>query len=327
MLLVVTNRSDLACDYLILRLKERSIPFRRLNTEDYAIRWQLSISVGSSPADFLISFADGTTISRSDITAVYFRQPVAPAAPENTARSDRDFVRREQKEALRSLWRLLDPAKWLNHPTHLWLASNKIEQLCVARDLGFSIPETCVTSTRETLNDFFEAQGGQVICKAVKHGFMRCENIVSVATTQRVGADYMEQFDGYAPAPMIYQREIPKACDVRVTVVGDHVFPTAIHSQQHAQTEVDWRLWDVHAFDLRHEAIKLPDGIETRCRDITRHFNLRYSAIDLILATDGDYYFLEMNPNGQWAWIERKTGQRIRDAIIDCLALREEVHG
>lgn len=327
MLLVVTNKTDLACDYLILRLKERDIPFTRLNTEDYATRWQLSMSVGRSPADLLLTFADGKKISRSDITAVYFRQPVAPPVAEDTAPSDRNFVSREQKEALRSLWRLIDPVKWLNHPKHLWLASNKIEQLCVARDLGFSIPETCVTSKLETLSDFVEAQEGRVICKAVKHGFIRCENTVCVATTQRVGADYVEKFDDYAPVPMIYQHEIPKACDIRVTVVGEAVFSTAIHSQEHAQTEVDWRLWDVHAFDLVHEAIKLPDDLQRNCRDITRHFSLGYSAIDLILGTDGGYYFLEMNPNGQWAWIERKTGQPIRDAIIDCLSLRERVHG
>lgn len=327
MLLVVTNKSDLACDYLILRLNERNIPFRRLNTEDYAALWQLSMSVGNGSAKFLISFSDGVTISQSDVKAVYFRQPVAPDAPQNTSHSDREFVRREQKEALRSLWRLIDPAKWLNHPKHLWIASNKVEQLCVARELGFSIPETCITSTREMLSDFIEAQEGRVICKAVKHGFTRCENTVSVATTQRIGENYLERFDDYAPAPMIYQREIPKACDVRVTVVGDQIFPTAIHSQEHAQTEVDWRLWDVHAFDLLHEAIRLPGEIATRCRDITRLFNLRYSAIDLILGTDGDFHFLELNPNGQWAWLERKTGQPIRDAIIDCLGMREQAHG
>ena len=45
MLLVVTNKSDLACDYLILRLKERGIPFVRLNTEDYGQVFQVSMAL------------------------------------------------------------------------------------------------------------------------------------------------------------------------------------------------------------------------------------------------------------------------------------------
>jgi len=160
----------------------------------------------------------------------------------------------------------------------------------------------------------------------VKHGFARRENTVTVAPTKRIDQQFLSGFDDYAPAPMIYQREIPKLFDIRATVVRDKVFATAIYSQDHPETEVDWRLWDVSAFDLRHKAIQLPDSIAHRCRAITHHFGLKYSAIDLVKGTDNEFYFLELNPNGQWAWIERKVGYPIRDAIIDCLNVREEGH-
>ncbi len=319
MLLVVTNKSDLACDFLILRLKERNIPFLRLNTEDYGESFQVDISLAGSEASYEISFDDGRVVADADIGGVYFRQPLAPNVSSDVAEADRAFVQRESKEILRSLWRLIDQRRWLNHPKDLWLASNKVEQLSIAQELGFDIPPTHVSSSESAVRSFIENHEGPFVCKAVKHGFLREESSVRVATTQRVGPEFLGRFEDYASVPMIFQEEIRKAFDVRVTVVGNSVFATAIYSQEHPQTSVDWRVWDTLDFDLRHEAIKLPKYLEALCRQITGHFNLKYSAIDLVKADKGEYFFLELNPNGQWAWIEQKVGYSIRDALIDCL--------
>ena len=321
MLLVVTNKTDLASDYLVLRLKERGIPFVRLNTEDYGIRFQIDIAVGDA-TDFAIRFNDGDSFEADHIFAVYCRQPRTPNVSDDVAPSDRAFAAREMREVLRSLWRVIPAQKWLNHPRNLWLASNKIEQLDIAASFGLAVPETCVTSRRDKMRDFYQLHGGRVICKAVKNGFSHSDNFVTMATTKRVEPDFIERYDEYAALPMIYQREISKTCDVRVTVVGEHVFATAIYSQEHAETEVDWRIWDVSSFDLRHEPILLPPEVEEGCRKITSHFGLRYAAIDLVWGKDGEWYFLELNPNGQWAWIEKKAGYPIRDAIIECLPLK-----
>ena len=325
MLLVVTNKSDLACDYLILRVKERGIPFVRLNTEDYGQAFQVSMSLTGECASYEIEFLDGRSVAENDIQAVYFRQPVSPDVSVDLPESDRVFARREANELLRSLWRLIDRGKWLNHPQKLWLASNKVEQLTVAQRLGFKIPATCVSASEPTVRRFIETCEGSVICKAVKHGFLRQGRTVQVATTQRVGPEFLDTFRDYAPVPMIFQQEVTKTFDVRVTVVGDNVFATAIHSQEHPETVVDWRVWDVLDFDLRHEAIRLPSCLDELCRRITRHYDLKYAAIDLIKADRGDYVFLELNPNGQWAWIEQKAGHPIRDALIDCLGFQHAV--
>ena len=147
------------------------------------------------------------------------------------------------------------------------------------------------------------------------------EGTVKTATTQRIGPDFINQICNYAPVPMIFQEEIPKAFDIRVTIIGTSVFATAIHSQDYPETMVDWRLWDVYDFDLRHEAIVLPSSLAERCRQITQYYGLKYAAIDLIQTLQGKFFFLELNPNGQWAWIEQKAGHPIRDALIDCLEL------
>ncbi|MNZ28723.1 hypothetical protein D3C78_459550 [compost metagenome] len=48
-----------------------------------------------------------------------------------------------------------------------------------------------------------------------------------------------------------------------------------------------------------------------------RRLNLRYGAIDFVCDPQGNLWFLEINPNGQWAWIENLTGYPIAEAIVD----------
>ena len=76
---------------------------------------------------------------------------------------------------------------------------------------------------------------------------------------------------------------------------------------------------DLLDVELAHTPIELPGTLADKCRMLTTHFGLSFSAIDLVLDPDGDYVFLEMNPNGQWAWLEQRAGHPIRDAIIDFL--------
>lgn len=319
MLLVVTNKSDLACDYLILRLKERKIAFVRLNTEDYGKQYEIDLTVSQHGPGLAISFSGRPPICADQIEAVYFRQPRLPALPSDIASQDREFAMREVSEQLRSLWRLIDEQKWVNHPRRLWLASNKVEQLSVAVQIGFNIPDTLVTRSLPALRQFFDVHQGQVICKAVKNGFLNDQNGAIVALTQRIDEDFFNHASEFASIPSIYQTEIRKIYDVRVIVVGHNIFSTAIHSQEQIETEVDWRAWDTCDFSLRHEPIELPSQVADYCRNITAHYGLCYSAIDLVLGQDGEYYFLELNPNGQWAWIEHKSGYSIRDAIIDSM--------
>ncbi len=99
-------------------------------------------------------------------------------------------------------------------------------------------------------------------------------------------------------------------------------FHTALFSQEHTISQVDWRAWDLEEkFDLKHEKVDIPDHISSKCIAITKFFNLNFSAIDMIFTDDGNYVFLELNPNGQWAWLEEKVGHPLRDSIIDFLLI------
>ncbi|NQV50455.1 MAG: hypothetical protein HQ507_08155 [Candidatus Marinimicrobia bacterium] len=319
MLLVITNRSDLSSDYLILKIKERSIPFARLNTEDYGIDYKIDINLSKTSNRFVIKYKDGITIEDEEISAVYFHHPSPPIVEDVVTKIDQEFAAREALEVLRSIWRMIPEKKWLNHPKYLWRAVNKVEQLLEAVNIGFHIPNTLITSDKDSVSSFIESTNNHIIAKAVKHGFVYREKEIWVASTHRLSSSYLQGYETYAEIPISYQHEIDKAYDIRVVVVGHQVFATAIHSQVHEETEVDWRLGDMLDIDLNHEKIKLPGGIENKCRDLVKLFSLRYSSMDMVYSKDGEYFFLELNPNGQWAWIEQEVGYPIRESIIDTL--------
>jgi glutathione synthase/RimK-type ligase-like ATP-grasp enzyme len=56
--------------------------------------------------------------------------------------------------------------------------------------------------------------------------------------------------------------------------------------------------------------------LEKRCIELTKLLNLRFGAIDFICDTSDNYWFLEINPNGQWAWIENQTQAPIANSIV-----------
>jgi glutathione synthase/RimK-type ligase-like ATP-grasp enzyme len=100
-------------------------------------------------------------------------------------------------------------------------------------------------------------------------------------------------------------------------VVGDQVFSVAIDSQSNPDARVDWRHATLH---LRHEQVELPASVNAKLVGIIGHYGLAFGAFDLIQTPEGEIVFLELNPNGQWAWLEQLTGIPIREALIDLLA-------
>ncbi|WP_345005774.1 hypothetical protein [Snuella lapsa] len=111
----------------------------------------------------------------------------------------------------------------------------------------------------------------------------------------------------------IFQNEISKEYELRVTVVNGKIFAAKIDSQSNDNTKLDWRKGR-----LKFSRYRLPQHIEEMCLRITSKLNLNFGAIDLI-KTKNNYVFLEINPNGQWVWIENDTGLNISDEIINFL--------
>ena len=140
--------------------------------------------------------------------------------------------------------------------------------------------------------------------------------------TRRLDWEEAESALPQIPAcPVICQEYVRKQFELRITIVGKEIFPCAIYSQEaDAAHRVDWR-GDPYA--IRHEAFALPSDIEEKCLALMDALGLQFGCIDMIVTPDNEYVFLEINPWGQWLWVQQLTSMPITEALVDLLISRE----
>jgi len=190
-------------------------------------------------------------------------------------------------------------------------------QLRIARAAGLRTPRTLVTNDFERAREFAESCGGKLVVKATGKGWLYGPDagVQSVLTNRISGADLRRE--EIELAPVTFQEEVPKAYEIRANVVGGRVLAIRIDSQRSAQSEVDWRRYDLD--NTPYSPYQLPAVIEAACVKVTKDLGLEYGAIDLIRRPDGEYVFLEINGNGQFLWAEDLSGVEVSQAIAALL--------
>jgi MvdD-like protein with pre-ATP grasp domain len=321
-ILILTVDGDAHAEHVTRLLTGRGADVIQFNPGRFPAQASLSVTIlpGDEPRRLLAAGERAIELDR--LRAVWFRRPAEPEPhPEVTDPATRTYIRGECALFSLDVWdglgcRLVPAQRGVT----TW-ASCKLHQLIEARALGFISPPTLVTTDPEEFLDFYCAHDGNVITKVLEQlgayqgdgDFGRFTDLVSTRDI------------GYAQSvrlcPVIVQAYCEKALELRVTVVGQQVFAAEIHSQQSNRARLDWRRYHMRA--TPHGVHRLPDAIAERCVALVGQLGLCYGAIDLILDPDGCYVFLEINPDGQYLWIEQATGLPISDALCDLLLGRE----
>ena len=315
MILIVTNKGDLTADFGVMEMQRRGIAYTRFNTEDFPQRITITTRFGDSGLDGCLATPKGV-VSFDEIESVWFRRPVAPVpSPEMEDPTARDFCHTESLAFLEGLWRTLD-CFWVSRPDSVRAAESKLLQLSVASEVGLSIPRTLVTCDANEAR-LFREHCSKTVYKPLRQSRIQHPDRTSLIFTSLVTSDHTKQFEMVQYAPCLFQEHIPKAMDIRVTVFGTDIFATEIHSQVHPDSVVDWRRGGSAALPYHPHA--LPQEMERMCIQLVERLDLAFGAIDMILTAQGEYVFLEINPNGQWAWIEQRTGVPMSRSLVDLL--------
>jgi glutathione synthase/RimK-type ligase-like ATP-grasp enzyme len=252
----------------------------------------------------------------SDISAVYYRRPKTPSPIDGTSELAAPFIVREARALLRNLLQCVEGV-WISPMDAIERAENKLLQLKTAMAVGLRIPKTIVTTDVGFAGDFLNNEP-DAITKPLTNGWLT-DDPPTLAYTTRVDEAMRGNIAETVPlCPHLLQSQIDKNFDVRVTVVGSKHFACRIYSQDHSETEIDFRRSSATGRRLRHEIISLPEAIAKACTTLVEMLGLRFGAIDLVEDDDG-FVFLEINPNGQWAWIEQLTGAPIAHEIAELL--------
>lgn len=197
-------------------------------------------------------------------------------------------------------------------------SNEKIFQLKLAEELQMKIPKTLVTNNPDRVIEFYNKHNEGVIYKPMHIGLIADEEKAYVIQTNLIKKSHLRNRKLIAQSPSLFQECIHKKYEMRITVVREKIFPVKIHSQEFEETKVDFR--DLKKIlDLKYELIDIPTYIRRFCFRIMKKLGLVFGAFDFAVIEKGEYVFFEVNPHGQWYWIEEATGALISDAIADTL--------
>jgi hypothetical protein len=262
------------------------------------------------PRDATWVRADGSTIALGDVRSVWCRRVFPPTFdPAVRKLGDRSFMQRQWTEMLWGTIMALD-AELLSDPFKQ-KAATKPYQLAVARRVGLTIPATRITNDPQRAREFVSRHERRVVNKSL-----------AISWDQFLYTKLWDDTDDAALheltlAPMILQRQVTGSVELRVTVIGDQCFAAEFVPSGH----VDGRLDSTAAY----RAHRLPAEIERRLGAMMSILGLRYATIDLRLDSEGDYVFLDLNPQGQYLYVEIRTGQPMTRALVDLLVGADEV--
>lgn len=206
----------------------------------------------------------------------------------------------------------------LDDVRHIRHAENKQLQLQVARGLGLDTPRTLTTNDPAAVRDFAAACDGRVVTKMLSSFAVYEGGRELVVFTNPVMPEDLADLSGLSLCPMTFQEMIPKALELRVTVVGRRVMSASIDSQSSERAAHDWRRDGLRMIE-DWQPYQLPREVEENVLRLMDYFTLNYGALDFIVTPDGRHVFLEVNPSGEFFWLERAPGLPVSDALADLL--------
>lgn len=305
--LFISNKDDLALDYLIYKFQEKGIDYIRVNSEDI-----VNIGVNYCLDNLQINYND-FLYDLSKMKSVYFRR--APSIFPNSIESkDTPFINGERRNFLEGMYSSLN-AKWINPIFSTYKAERKLYQLTVAKRIGFNVPYTIVSNKPSDIINFVEKQGSCII-KPISHGLQVTQEGAFSIYTSEINNIKLFNKDLLFECPVFVQKKINNYRDIRATVIGNEILAVEIETDE--ELKVDWRKPELFK---KYKSHNIPENIKQLMFKLHEKLDLIYSAFDFILTPEGEYYFLETNPAGEWVWLEREVGLPISNAIINELLL------
>lgn len=246
-----------------------------------------------------------------NLTTVWWRR-AGKLPPPTGEPSSSELERTETYWAVRWLIESLpDGAFPFGHPLRLRAGENKVRQLEVARAVGFRVPATCLTNSRETLRAFARDHPW-LVAKPLYATITRDEDgrefslYASTVDRERLLAMLDEQ---PRTVSLFCQERVRKRLDIRALFFPDgRHFACQIDSSGLPESEVDWR---PNTMTYTHSVCELPDMIRSLGERYLATFGLTSGSFDFGVTEEGEWVFFECNPNGQWLWMELKTNYPI----------------
>jgi hypothetical protein len=296
-ILVLTNSQDATADYLCPILQESGLVVCRFNTDSPRDNFAISSDLTVEP---IWRFPHAELVPEA-VHHVWLRRPLPLASGGQTAAEQHAAY--EWASAIEGFLNRVPTARWMNHPAVNTTASHKIDQLYRAREVGFAIPRSLITQVSSDAICFWHRCHGRVVAKPLSFGYVegatRADDFIIYTSSVSLD-DIQGHSELLAKTPTLFQERIDKECDVRVTVIDDEATAIALVAKDHNQ--IDIRRNEMR--EVQYRPIEIPSVELRRIFTLVRGYGLRFAALDFAVTREGAWVFFELNPNGQWAWMD-----------------------
>ncbi len=317
--LIITHSHDNESIPLVMNaIADRGGKAFRFDTDRFPTEVQLNVYYGKE-CDRLTLTSDEKKLDLSEVSAVWYRRiAIGSKIPTTMDPQLRQASIQESRVTIQGMIASIKGFH-LDSLPNIRFAENKQLQLQVARELGLDTPLTLTTNNPEVVKQFAcECKQGMIAKMLSSFAIYDERGQEHVVFTNPVKDTDLENLDELRFCPMTFQEKLPKALELRTTIVGQRVFTAAVDSQSNQKARFDWRRQGIALLNA-WQPYDLPKDIESKLLKLMASFGLNYGAIDIILTPDGRHVFLEVNPVGEFFWLERCPGLPISQAIADAL--------
>ncbi len=198
---------------------------------------------------------------------------------------------------------------------------DKLTQLEIASKTGLKCLPFILTNTKSELCTFMlnegvlitKSLGTTINIRKKQNQYTTYTNLIDEKGIERIPGIFSLSF---------FQKFIDKIYDIKIICIGEKLFPIAIESQNNNKTKIDFRKYDWNNPN-RNFPHKIPDDISDKILKFMKTIDLKFGIIDFILGKDLCYYFLEVNPIGQFSYISGFSGANIEKEIAEYLSLND----
>lgn len=197
--------------------------------------------------------------------------------------------------------------RWINLPSAAIAAENKFIQLKMARSHGLRIPRTLVTAKPDRFRAFLREEG-EIVAKPLtgySWEYQSGETLTAFASIMDAQRGSELSDEDIAQCVTIYQQRIDKVADVRLVVMGQEMF--AYRVVQDGEQHFDFRVGFFQENHLRYEEVAVPSSLKQKVLRFMDSIGLNFASADFAMTANGEFVFLDLNPNGQWLFIEAAT--------------------
>lgn len=262
----------------------------------------------------LVACNDGRSLIKlEDVKVVWCRRLVTSAQYFDFSQLHADDLNNATSEVvafINNLWASVHHAthenvSWINSMAAAAGAKNKALQLKVAQSLGFLVPDTLISNHPGDIRQFCAAHGGEVIMKPFFPMTWKEDGAQYYQPSYLINTAHLSDDRAIQLCPGIFQKHIKKQFELRVVVMGAVMIAAKLDSQQHDHSKVDWRL-DAYKGVMRIEPYSLDEILAAKIADFMKRMGLRFGSIDLIVTPENDVFFLEVNEQGQFLFLDEQ---------------------